>query len=207
MEFELQNLTVLLEDRQLISPVSVKLSGGQILFLMGPSGIGKSSLLRAISGNLDEAFEISGDALLNGKSILNLPFGQRFVGMLHQDELLFPHFNVEQNLCFALPRHYAQKDRKRLVSESLEVAQMQNYADAKVSNLSGGEWARIALMRTILSEPKVLLLDEPLARLDEKLKQNFRHWISQLIQNKNLPTIVITHDENDTLNHEVIRLT
>lgn len=193
----LDNIAINLEGRLLIS-IDQTIAPGDVLSVMGPSGSGKSSLLAYIAGFLDPAFSASGRALLGDRVLTNLPAEQRRVGMLFQDPLLFPHMSVEENLLFAIPHSVKSgAERKLRVKSALETADLPGYQDRDPATLSGGQQARIALMRVLLAEPGALLLDEPFSKLDAKLKSQTRKFVFEEARKRDLPVLLVTHDEID----------
>lgn len=197
MAFCLTNLVITIGQKPLFSPISLDLSAGEVGTIMGPSGAGKSTLLAAISGTLGPDFHTTGDIQLGGRSLLGLKVQQRRVGILFQDDLLFPHLNVAQNLLFALPAGLSRKQRQQRVSQALDSAELSGFEDRDVATLSGGQRARISLVRTLLSEPDLILLDEPFAKLDLALRDQFRRWVFGRIMELKIPALLVTHDPND----------
>jgi len=194
---EITNLTLRLGSRTLIDRLSLSLLGGDVTTVMGTSGSGKSSLLAWLCGTLDPTFSVSGRAILNGRLLDGLPPEQRRVGILFQDDLLFPHLSVGENLAFALPRKFRGHPRKQKVAEALEAIELPDYADHDPARLSGGQRARVALMRTLLAEPEALLLDEPFAKLDHALRERSRSLVFVHARKRNLPVLLVTHDPAD----------
>jgi putative thiamine transport system ATP-binding protein len=192
-------------SRTLIEGLSFSVTPGQCLSLMGPSGCGKSSVLAFIAGTLDPAFAAQGSVALGTQSLLSLPPEKRGIGILFQDDLLFPHMTVGENLGFALPRGQSREKRQQAIEQALEQADLKGYAPRHPATLSGGQRARVALMRTLLAKPKALLLDEPFSKLDTHLRREFRDFVFGFAQSEQLPTIVVTHDQADTRG-EVITL-
>lgn len=190
----LEDLRVTLDGRCIVD-LRVTIAPGEVLTVMAPSGAGKSTLLAAITGTLDPAFRQSGRILLDGRDLTPLPPQKRRVGLLFQDALLFPHLSVAGNLAFALPPHH--RDRAARIAAALAECGLPDLADRDPATLSGGERARIALMRTLLAEPRALLLDEPFSRLDADLRRRTRDFVLQTARARNLPTILVTHDRDD----------
>lgn len=190
----LQNLTVTLQGRTVVS-LNEAVAPGEVLTVMGPSGSGKSTLLAALTGTLAPGFQTTGHILLHGQDIGPLPTNQRRVGILFQDALLFPHLSVGGNLGFALPPRLP--DRKARIDKALEDAGLPGFANRDPATLSGGERARVALMRTLLAEPRALLLDEPFSALDTDLRLRTREFVFGQIRRLGLPTILVTHDIED----------
>jgi putative thiamine transport system ATP-binding protein len=197
MPFDIDQLQLTLDHNLLFQPLTVHLESGQIATVMGPSGSGKSTLLAAISGTLPAAFKLSGDIRLNGESLLTVPIEQRHVGILFQDDLLFPHLNVSQNLVFALPRGLTREQQTDRIESALCSAGMEAYARSDVATLSGGQRARISLLRTLLAEPRLILLDEPFSKLDQQLRGQFRDWVFGRIAALGIPALMVTHDPVD----------
>lgn len=181
---------------QLLS-VSHHIAPGGILTIMGPSGVGKSTLLAFVTGTLASDFDASGAVVLNGQDITNLPPHQRRVGILFQDDLLFPHLSVGANLAFGLPPGGTKAARQEKVNEALREVDMDGFADRDPATLSGGQKARVALMRMLLSEPCALLLDEPFSRLDTALRAQVRDMVFARAKARSLPILMVTHDAED----------
>lgn len=178
------------------TPLNLHIAPGEIVTLMGPSGCGKSTLLHALIGALPPAFTLQGRLWLNGRELTHLPVEQRHVGILFQDDLLFPHLSVGANLAFALPP--ADKTiRQAIISQALADAGLAGFAHRDPATLSGGQRARVSLLRALLAKPQALLLDEPFSRLDRPLRRSFREFVYAQIQHAELPTLLVTHDAED----------
>jgi putative thiamine transport system ATP-binding protein len=189
-----------LRDQQgniLIDNLSFEIKAGEVLSLMGPSGCGKSTLLHAIAGHPLSDFNISGEISLNGKSLNSIAVEQRQIGFLFQEDLLFPHFNIWQNLAFALPDNIKKKHRKAQALIALEEHNLLMLADKNPSQISGGQRARVSMIRLLLAKPSAVLLDEPFNKLDQQLRQEFRQWVFDLIKQNSLPALMVTHDQED----------
>ncbi len=182
----------------LFPPLDLSIAPGEIVTIMGPSGCGKSTLLSWISGWLSPDFRACGDVRLGGESLLNLPPEKRQLGLLLQDPLLFPHMSVGENLAFGLPADIKGRAvRAQRVRETLAEAGLAGFDNRHPDTLSGGQKARVALMRTLLSRPAAVLLDEPFSKLDEALRDRVRHVVFDHVRRYRLPTLLVTHDPAD----------
>lgn len=184
----------------LLDGLCLAIAPGEVLTVMGPSGSGKSTLIAFIGGFLDRgSFAAGGTVRLDGQDLLALPAEQRHVGVLFQDPILFPHLSVGGNLLFGLPRgRFAHRaDRHAAVAEALASAGLEGFADRDPATLSGGQRARVALLRTLLAQPRALLLDEPFGKLDAALRAEFRTLVLGQARQRNLPTLLVTHDPSD----------
>jgi putative thiamine transport system ATP-binding protein len=194
----LEAVSIALPGRVLIPAFDVTVAPGECVTLMGRSGSGKSTLLAFISGALDAAFTASGRVLIGGTEITHLAPERRRAGILFQDDLLFPHLSVGGNLAFALEAQVRDRNQRRArIEQALGEAGLEGFADRDPATLSGGQRARVALMRTLLSGPKVLLLDEPFNKLDVQLRGDFRQFVFEHAAERGLPMLLVTHDEAD----------
>ncbi|MDF1794246.1 MAG: ATP-binding cassette domain-containing protein, partial [Thalassobaculaceae bacterium] len=172
---------------------------GDVTVVMGPSGSGKSSLLSMIAGLLDPAIDATGDVRIGPQSLLGLAPEKRGIGLLFQDDLLFPHLTVRDNLLFGAPPDLSSETRRGLVAEALEEAELGGFGDRDPATLSGGQRTRVALMRTLLAQPRALLLDEPFSRLDHALRDRIRRFVFDHATRRNLPVLLVTHDPDDAV--------
>src|SRR5262245_35985111 len=187
-----------LGERLLFSPMTFEVDEGEILTVMGESGCGKSSLLSWICGTLPRAFTATGSISINGTDITKCPAERRRLGILFQDDLLFPHLSVVQNLAFALPQAVkGNKERRDRIELALREASLDGFADRDPATLSGGQRSRVAVIRVLLSEPRALLLDEPFSKLDQTTRQRFRDFVFEFLRGRQLPTLMVTHDPAD----------
>lgn len=186
----------------LVQDLRFEVQPGQILTLMGTSGSGKSSVLAAIAGTLGsvaegaQALRCTGTIQLGGNDITHLPTGQRGIGLLFQDALLFAHMTVAENLLFAVPPG-PRAQRLAQVQQALDEAGLSGYGERDPATLSGGQRARVALMRALLAQPKALLLDEPFSKLDAALRDQFRAFVFEHLRARHIPAVLVTHDAAD----------
>ena len=193
----LNNISIHLGQRQLIT-LSATIPQGDVLTVMGPSGSGKSTLLAFIGGFLDPAFVATGLVFIDGSDVTQTPANLRHAGILFQDPLLFPHMSVGGNLLFAIPAEVKGKAaRVALANAALEDMELGGCFDHDPATLSGGQKARVALARTLLSRPKALLLDEPFSRLDAALRAQMRALVFSHAEAQKLPVVLVTHDHED----------
>ena len=194
----LHDVRIELVTRVLIAGLTLDVAPGECVTLMGPSGSGKSTLLAYITGTLDSVFRATGTVAIGEREITTLAPEARRLGMLFQDDLLFPHLSVGGNLAFALPAHVRDRVlRRRRIEDALAEADLAGFADRDPATLSGGQRARVALMRTLLSEPEGLLLDEPFNKLDAALRHDIRRFVLDHAARRGLPMLLVTHDEAD----------
>jgi len=182
----------------LVPDLDIVVAPGERVTVMGPSGCGKSTLLAFIAGTIEPAFTTAGSVTIDGVEITQFAPERRGVGILFQDDLLFPHLSVGDNLAFALkPSVRARDARRDSVARALAEADLAGFADRDPATLSGGQRARVALMRTLLAEPRALLLDEPFNKLDSRLRQDFRRFVFEHAEQRRLPILLVTHDAAD----------
>ncbi len=187
----------------LVQDLHLHVPAGEILTLMGPSGCGKSSVLAATAGTLASVSEgllplqFEGRVQLNGRDLTALPTHLRGVGLVFQDALLFAHMTVAENLLFAVPRALPLAQRQARVQQALQEAELSGMGERDPSTLSGGQRARVALMRALLAEPQALLLDEPFSKLDAALRAQLRPWVFAHVRERRIPVVLVTHDEQD----------
>lgn len=191
---ELRNLTITLNGAPLVA-VNTTVAPGQVVTIMGPSGVGKSTILAAITGSLAPAFRFTGQVILNGTDVTRLPPPARRIGILFQEELLFPHLSVGANLAFGLRR--GAKDQRAVIDAALNDIGLPGVADRDPATLSGGQKARVALMRMLLSDPQALLLDEAFSKLDTDLRAQMRELVFTHARARDLPVLMVTHDHED----------
>jgi putative thiamine transport system ATP-binding protein len=194
----LQGITLLLAGRPLFTRLDLTVVPSEVLTVMGPSGAGKSSLIAYIGGHLDSCFSTEGRVFIGERDVSHLPAEKRQIGILFQDDLLFPHLSVGDNLAFGLRGSiHGSKARGERIEAALERADLSGFAERDPATLSGGQRARVALMRTLLAEPKALLLDEPFSKLDGGLRGEIRAFVFEHARIERLPVLLVTHDYAD----------
>ena len=196
MTLLLERVSIAVHGRTLIRDLSASVEPGQVLAVMGPSGSGKSSLLAWIAGTLELPFEARGVLRLGSVDITALPIQQRRIGLLFQDDLLFPHLSELGNLLFALPVG-ERAARIQAAEAPLEEAGLGGFGPRLPGSLSGGQRSRVSLLRALLAAPAALLLDEPFSKLDTALRQQMRDFTFATLAARRVPTLLVTHDEAD----------
>jgi len=195
---KLEAVSIALDGRALVDGLDLAIAPGECVTLMGPSGSGKSTLLAFVAGSLDPAFRARGRVLVGADDVTALAPERRRIGIQFQDDLLFPHLTVGGNLAFALDaRVRGRAARRARIEAALAEADLAGFADRDPSTLSGGQRARVALMRTLLAEPRALLLDEPFNRLDAQLRDEVRRFVFDHAGERAIPMLLVTHDEAD----------
>ena len=196
MSLVLTEFAVMLSGRNLIAPFHLSVDHGEIVTLMGPSGSGKSSLLSAIAGTLQPPLAMVGDVHLNGVNLTGVAPERRRVGRLFQDDLLFPHMTVGENLLFGMAKG-ERRTREGRMRAALRDIGLEGFEARGPHTLSGGQRQRVALMRSLLAEPLAMLLDEPFNKLDSALRADVRSSTFDLLKQRGTPTVLVTHDIAD----------
>ncbi|WP_086830693.1 ATP-binding cassette domain-containing protein [Halomonas aestuarii] len=191
---DLDDVRIRLGGQTLVA-LDARIGPGEVLTVMGPSGSGKSTLLAYLAGFLAPEFQATGRILLDGRDLGDLPAERRGIGLLFQDPLLFPHLSVAGNLRFGMPR--ATADKAARVEQALARIGLADYGHRDPATLSGGQKARVALMRLLLSAPCAVLLDEPFSKLDTHLRQEMRQLVFDRLREAGLPSLLVTHDRED----------
>lgn len=196
------------QDGAPLIAIDTHVAPGTVTTIMGPSGVGKSTLLSAVIGTLSPEFSLSGHIRLKGRDLTPLPPEERCIGILFQDALLFPHLSVGTNLAFGLAPGGTRAERRTQVDAALAEVGLAGFADRDPATLSGGQRARVAMMRMLLSEPHALLLDEPFSGLDAERRGQVRRLVFDHARARALPVLLVTHDEADAkaAGGEIIRL-
>ena len=187
------------EKKPLIKNLSFKVKKGEILFISGKSGLGKSTLLDLISGFHENNLIWTGKIYLNKLDITNASIQNKKIGYMLQDYFLFPHFSVKNNLIFSLPKQTRNKKEQAL--DYLKQINMVEFSDHYPSELSGGQKARIACLRAIVSNPDALLLDEPFSSLDKKTMKSFQKFLFDYVKKLNIPCVIVSHRLVKNLNN------
>lgn len=190
----IENAALGFGDTLLFQPLSLKIDKGEVALLMAPSGAGKSTLLSWICGMPDPDLKASGSITLNGRMLNGLPPEARRIGIMFQDPLMFPHLTVAGNLAFGMK---PGGNRKEIIDHQLERIGLAGMGDRDPLTLSGGQKARLALMRCLMAEPDALLLDEPFSGLDDDTRDMFSALVHQEISSRNLPVLMVSHDPRD----------
>jgi putative thiamine transport system ATP-binding protein len=183
----------------------IALDSGELLVLTGPSGMGKSTFLHWLLGDTIQHAKISGDISLNDVSLNSLKIEQRRIGLLMQDVHLFPHLNVVDNICFALPRGIQggngkdlnKAQRRETALAMLNKIDMAYVAGHYSEQLSGGERSRVGLVRALANQPQALLMDEPFAALDPQTCKQVSQWAFTQLKTRGIPSIMVSHDINN----------
>jgi putative spermidine/putrescine transport system ATP-binding protein len=180
-----------------IESIDLDIKSGELVALLGPSGCGKTTTLRMIAGL--EA-PTSGEVLFDGKDVSDVAVQKRNVGMVFQRYALFPHMTVEKNVTFGLDvRGLPKQEISERLEEILDVVQLKQFRKRFPAQLSGGQMQRVAIARTLITKPSVLMMDEPLANLDTKLRGEMRRFIRELQKRLGITTIFVTHDQVEAM--------
>lgn len=193
----IEHVTLAVAGATLFAPLDVNVPAGVVTSVVGPSGSGKSSLLAYLCGTLAPEFEAQGRVLLGDDDVSELAPEKRGLGILFQEPLLFPHLSVRGNLLFGLRADGGHHARRRIVDNELDSLGLAGFGDRDPATLSGGQKARVALLRVLLARPRALLLDEPFSALDDANRAKVRQLVFDEVRRRKLPTLLVTHDEDD----------
>ncbi len=198
MFLQIKDVTKMFNEKNGVKGMDLSVDKGEFITLLGPSGCGKTTLLNLIGGFLTVD---SGEIILDGESIEKLPPEKRKVSTVFQNYALFSHYNVLDNVAYGLRyfRKLSKKEARKSAKDYLKMVALEDYADYNISKLSGGQQQRIALARGLATNPKVLLLDEPLSNLDANLRAQMRYEIKELQRKYNITMIFVTHDQVEAL--------
>ena len=192
---ELSHIFKTYEGKPLLKDISFKLDSGETICLLGASGSGKSTLLRMIAGLEDPN---SGSILFNDIDLASTPPHLRDFGLVFQDYALFPHLDVNDNVAFGLKmRRLGQSEISERVANSLELVNLKDFGQRKVTDLSGGEQQRVALARALAIRPRLLMFDEPLGALDRSLREDLLNELRSILHQTGIPAIYVTHDQEE----------
>ena len=197
--FIAQDVQLSFSNKPLFAPFNLTIEKGEICLLQSESGSGKTSLLRWIAGISDKQMHAEGKIFLNGVDITELPAEQRRVGILFSEALLFPHLNVAENIGIGVASFISGKGRKELIKNTLIKAGLPGIEKKDPLTLSTGQQARVALLRTVLSKPALLLLDEPFSNLDENVRKTLVSYVQAEIKRLDIPALMVSHDPRDTI--------
>ena len=194
---DIEAVTLAYGRAAIVDQITLRVEPGELVALLGPSGCGKTTLLRAVAGFMRPA---SGRIFFDRKPVDHLPPGQRRVGMVFQNYALFPNMNVAGNVAYGLQaRGVPRREIGPRVAAALDAVQMGRFADRRPSQLSGGQQQRVSLARAIVTEPAVLLLDEPFAALDRALRLDLQLEIKRLQRRLGLTAVMVTHDQDEAM--------
>lgn len=194
---ELKNINVIIDDLQILKNISFELETGKFYTMLGPSGSGKTTILKVIAGFSQPT---SGEVFFNGKKINQLPPNKRKINTIFQDYALFPNLNLFENVAFGLRlQHKHNSEISDRVSQILDLVQLNGLEKRSVEELSGGQRQRVAIARSLVLNPKMLLLDEPLSALDAKLRKKMQYELRNLQQRLGITFLFITHDQEEAL--------
>lgn len=197
--FTAQNVQLSFSNTPLFAPFNLTIQKGEICLLQSESGTGKTSLLRWIAGISDKQMHAEGKIFLNGTEITEFPAEQRRIGILFSEALLFPHLTVAENIGIGVASSIRGKKRRDLITNSLIKAGLAGIEKQDPLTLSTGQQARIALLRTLLSEPALLLLDEPFSNLDKDIRKTLVSYVLTEIKRLNIPALMVSHDPRDAI--------
>ena len=194
---ELEKVVKRYGDVTAVDGVDLEVREGEFLSLLGPSGCGKTTTLRMIAGFINPT---SGVIRIQGENVLGLPPEKRDIGIVFQNYAIFPHMNVFENISFGLRMRKVPRDEiEKRVKRALQQVGLAGYENRYQRELSGGEQQRVALARVLVTEPRILLLDEPLSALDRKLRDEMRFWIKDLQRQFQITSIYVTHDQGEAM--------
>ena len=194
---QLENVSVAFDGEKVLDNLSLSIKDKEFVTLLGPSGCGKTTTLRIIAGFIEPD---SGNLYFDGKRINDIPPYKRQVNTVFQRYALFPHLNVFENIAFGLRlKKMPDAEIRKRVFDMLELVNLKGYASRKVGNLSGGQQQRVAIARALVNNPRVLLLDEPLAALDLKLRKDMQNELKRIQKQSNITFVYVTHDQEEAL--------
>jgi len=190
---QIRNLAVALQGKTILEDISFQLNQGDILCLLGPSGCGKTTTLKAIAGLLETNGMIQ---LFDQQLDHTLPPEKRDIGFIFQDYALFPHMTVAENIGFSL-RHLSKQEKQTSIEQSLQLVHLEGLGQRYPHELSGGQQQRTAVARTLVSQPKLLLMDEPFSNIDSQVKYQLMAELRSLLKQANITCIFVTHNKQE----------
>ncbi|KGR86247.1 ABC transporter ATP-binding protein [Lysinibacillus boronitolerans] len=192
---ELKNISKSYKNKKVLVDINVTIESGEIISLLGPSGCGKTTLLNIILGLVDPT---AGQLVYNGQDISKQSMQERGFNIVFQDFALFPHLNAYDNIVYGLKNRNLQMSKEE-IQEYIDFLELAPHLHKKIHELSGGQKQRVSIARTLVMQPKILLLDEPLSALDGVIKESIKERIKSIASEFNLTTIIVTHDPEEAL--------
>lgn len=185
------------EDHTVLQDINFEIEEGKFYTLLGPSGCGKTTILRLMAGFTDVS---AGNIYLENQQMTHLPANQRPINTVFQDYALFPHMNVYDNIAFGLQiKRVHKKEIQKRVQEVLQLVHLEGFENRSIQEMSGGQRQRVAIARALVNQPKVLLLDEALSALDQKLRTEMQYELRQLQKQLGITFVFVTHDQEEAL--------
>ncbi len=192
---ELRNISKSYKNKKVLKDINLTIGSGEIVSLLGPSGCGKTTLLNIVLGLTEQT---NGQLFYNGQDISKQSMQERGFNIVFQDFALFPHLNAYDNIVYGL-KNKKQQMTKDEIQEYVDFLELAPHLHKKIHELSGGQKQRVSIARTLVMQPKILLLDEPLSALDGVIKESIKERIKSIARQFNLTTIIVTHDPEEAL--------
>ncbi len=190
-----ENICKSFGGKEVLKDINFQIGEGEVLSLLGPSGCGKTTLLNIILGLTEQS---EGQVIYKGEEISHIPMNKRGFNIVFQDFALFPHLTAYENIVYGLKNRNA-KVQKKDVQEYIDFLELEPHLHKQINQLSGGQKQRVSIARTLVMQPKILLLDEPLSALDGVIKESIKSRIQQIAQDFGLTIIIVTHDPEEAL--------